>query len=62
MSTNPMGSHQLPSTSMPLHRPQWPRLNGIGPPASCPAAEEGATATSGKSSGMASIVPSSAAR
>ena len=29
-STNPMGSHQLPSTSMPLDRPQWPRLYGTG--------------------------------
>ena len=61
MSTKPTGSHQLPSTSTPLPRPQWPRLYGIGSAASCPAVEDGATATPKNSPGEVAIVPSSAA-
>ena len=61
MSTKPTGSHQLPSTSTPLSSPQWPRLYGIGSAASCPAVEDGATATPKNSPGDVAIVPSSAA-
>ena len=31
LSTTPIGSHQLPPRSTPLHRPQWPSANGCGP-------------------------------
>ena len=43
------------------HSPQWPRLYGIGSAASCPAVEDGATATPKNSPGDVAIVPSSAA-
>ena len=59
IATGPTGSHQLPSTSMPLKIPQCPSVNGVGPAAS-PGADAGGTAITLAASRAVANVPSGA--